>query len=476
MPVMIPSQYASGSGLGDAISQLGESLFGANSLKAGVMRENMISKRRENDNVPLLADAVVAGDKTGMARHGVLSGQDPKFTAGYGQFNDVSKFGPNSEQGLRATMAVPGANYGSTMQGVNADLANRRAITQMQVDKAYEVERMREGAQPINVIDPQTGQPRIVSRAEAIRAGAKPVLSAADSKGYFAQSGFGDRYGGWSDEQKRAAGVDEPPGKALNYYVPDAAGRIVQAGVTLDNQTDSVSGAALPQGWRAQSPVNPSSIATLSPAAPHQKMIDAAKQQIVNNNDLASLAERMHDLVAKDPTIVGIPGEAQKYGQNAMDALRATVNAFGKGSSVEQSINNVRSEALAKYGGNVQRLMPELFKSNISELEFLHGLAVYKAAEGLLGQTGRDLSDKDVAMARSLTGDPASWMRGPQDFLTKMQTLSNYARSNSDAAKRMLEQSDIWQRSSGQTASPPPQNPPPPRMSIEDLKQKYGLQ
>lgn len=181
MPKII-NAFAPEDGLASTLGSLANSIFGGNVAQQEVYRQNAIGKRRVNEALPALADAVVAGDTAQATRYGILSEQDPKFTGGYNQFRVVNQYGPQSPQALTATMAVPGANYGHTIQGTNAAMANSRAIEEMRAQRQYEAVVNTADNTPVNVIGPD-GKPTIVSRRAAIGSGMQPVLDFGQQRG-----------------------------------------------------------------------------------------------------------------------------------------------------------------------------------------------------------------------------------------------------------------------------------------------------
>jgi hypothetical protein len=140
MPQII-NAYAANDSIANSLRSLGESMFG-NQSRDELVRENALAKRRENVAIPALAEALARGDYGEATRQGVLGDKTPSFTAGYGQYYGVNRFGPGSEQGTRATMAVPGANYGNTVTGTREHEANQRTITGMQGETQRAVSQM----------------------------------------------------------------------------------------------------------------------------------------------------------------------------------------------------------------------------------------------------------------------------------------------------------------------------------------------
>lgn len=240
MPKII-NAFASDDSLANTLSGLAGQIFGGNVAQQEVYRQMALGKRRENENIPILADAVVAGDPAAATRAGIMSGQDPKFTGGYNQFMRVNQHGPASPQALTATMAVPGANYGNTIQGTNAEMANRRTIAQMTADRQLAGIKYTADMTPHNVQDPNDpSRALIVPRSQAVVGGQRPVLSLDQQRGQTAAAVVPTMS---PDDQRRFIGVDKNPSTLWVYQTPDG-----RQGTTADGQRDISNGAALPPG------------------------------------------------------------------------------------------------------------------------------------------------------------------------------------------------------------------------------------
>jgi hypothetical protein len=126
MPRII-NAYAENSSLANSLKDLGESMFG-DQAKNEVYRQTAFGKKRENDNIPLLADAVARGDRDAIARLGVMSnktGQDAADFNRLGVSNHAT--GVDDPRMALATMGAGGA-FTSTAPGQGRALANDRSI------------------------------------------------------------------------------------------------------------------------------------------------------------------------------------------------------------------------------------------------------------------------------------------------------------------------------------------------------------
>lgn len=207
--------------------------FGGNTAQTEMYRQKAMGLGRENVNIPLLADAVVGNDPSLTARYGIMSGVDPKVTGGYRQFYGVQKYGPGSAEATRDTMSVPGANYGNTVQGTNAEMANRRGIAQMTTDRTLAADKFKFDNTFETVMDPATNQPTLVPRSQA--AGRQPFLPLSQVQGGILQQAIPTL----TPEQQAAAGGYAPknPANVWVYRKPDGS-----MANTLDGRTDAQTG------------------------------------------------------------------------------------------------------------------------------------------------------------------------------------------------------------------------------------------
>lgn len=126
MPRII-NAYADNSVLGKTLGDLGEAVFG-DQAKNEVYRQTAFAKKRENDNIPLLADAAASGDRNAIARLGVLSGKTGQDTADFNRLavsNHASSV--DDPHMALATMGAGGA-FSATAPGQGRELANRSSI------------------------------------------------------------------------------------------------------------------------------------------------------------------------------------------------------------------------------------------------------------------------------------------------------------------------------------------------------------
>ncbi|MEY9506889.1 hypothetical protein ABIE87_006447 [Bradyrhizobium diazoefficiens] len=126
MPRII-NAYADNSSLANSLKDLGEAMFG-DQAKNEVYRQTAFGKKRENDNIPLLADAVARGDRDAIARLGVMSNKTGQDSADFNRLavsNHAS--GVDDPRLALATMGAGGA-FSSTAPGLGRELSNRSSI------------------------------------------------------------------------------------------------------------------------------------------------------------------------------------------------------------------------------------------------------------------------------------------------------------------------------------------------------------
>src|SRR4029077_14953395 len=118
----------------------------------GLLTSKTVTNDRENAGNEALAALYRSGnyDPNATSAEAVRAGITAANTAGFKQFHDVNTYGAGSTEGTNATMGVPGASYGNTVQGKNAEPANERTIQGMQEGTKLRIE----GQKPQTVLQP----------------------------------------------------------------------------------------------------------------------------------------------------------------------------------------------------------------------------------------------------------------------------------------------------------------------------------
>ncbi len=461
MPTIVNSYRSNDNSLASTLARLGDTLFGPGALQADYVREKSRGTRRENDAYDVLQ---------GAARAAPLDFNDPNVRgAVYGLPQPKEAFEAHrgvvaNTQGAMApetTNAILGAggSYAGTGQGFREGQATEIQKQQIASDRAAGAAIRTAEMQPITVVDPNDSTKMItVSRADAIRGQMTPVVPSSEAEGFLKLRGFGSGYAGLNDPQLKAAGALPPADKFFNWQAIGPDGMVLQ-GVTTNGQTDLHTGQALPPKVRLISPGNAGGPNVMTPLAPDNTQLRDLRGRLLANQQLSQIVDRATKLVSNDPTIVGVPGQAQQLGQNAIAVVRDLANYFGKGNDLNTSANNVRAEVAQRFGPEAAKLLPELFKPQIDELETLYAIIVYKGAEAMFGQSGRDLSDRDVAAARAVFGNPRNFLSSSQSVLTKFQLVKQIADRNVAMYDTIIRQGNMT--ATPQSLPNAPQGVPP---------------
>lgn len=460
MPKII-NAYSPDDSLAAALSGVAQSIFGGNTAQQELYRQKALEAGRGNLSYKDIQDA---------ARRGPLDFNDPTTRAavyGLPQPREVFEAHRGVVTNTRGAMSPEAANafvgaggsYGSTGPGFAQSQATELAKTRMATDRAAETQMAIDARTSVPVLLPD-GRQVYVRKTEApafTQSGQGTVVPTMDSvKAVTAQRAIAenpaDPFGTLAPSAQHFLGAQPSGERPTNWIDPGSR----RQGRTADGKTDLATGQPLPPTAQLVSPTNQSGPSAFTPNAPTNDMVQTLQRKAVAAREVSSLVDRADALVAGDPTIVGAPGIAQKFGQNAVAAARDVLTALGNGNP-NSAIETIRTDAIQKLGVDAARLLPELFKPQISELEAVHGIMVYKTAE-MLGQTGRGASDKDIAAARHIIGNPGSMWESSQSFRTKLAAIKSVADAQSVNADRMLQSWNIG----GQPTTPAPVQAPAP--------------
>jgi hypothetical protein len=425
--------------LGDAFSALAKPFM--DTLKPELTRQQIAKLAQGTGGRSTLSGLLRAGVTNPDELNGaaVLANVNPRDLAGYGQFRDATKYGPASAEALRATMAVPGANYGSTIQGVREHENTQREMQRMQERTKFALA----GQTPTNVIDEASGAPVIVRRDQAY--GRTPVVPLTDTQSVLLRNNFNKLgTGAINPAQERAMGAQPHEQPPLNWVERRADGTTAQ-GRSLDGgRTDASTGRPLSElapnaqlvsaGNAGGTGVFAPAGATSNPVNDKLTLARDAHRQVVD------LATRLKSMVQSDPSIVGPAGNVQRGVQYAFDTGSGVARLFGSQAEFEKQFNQARDDLAAKGVTNVPGIV---FDPKASAVAKLNTILVYKAASALAGQSGRELSDKDVQHATSFVGDPTSWFEGPQRYLAGLDAAINESGRGLDAIGAQLKARNI---------------------------------
>ena len=369
--------------------------FFANTPQTELARQKAHAAVRENENIGLLADAIVAGDRDAATRHGILSGAKPEFTGGYDQYRTVHRYGAGSRQATDATMAVPGANYGNTVAGERESQANRRVIENMRTERLFDAERYKADNTPYSAI--VDGQPKTLSRSEAIRLGARPVLSATEVEGTIRLNDLPKM----DALQRATAGGYAPKSASALYSYRDPTGI---TGTTADGRTDLNSGQPLPQGTQVIKLEGPSTEGLTGNNAIDRELLTAR-----NNKDI--LVSNIDGLVAElskpnADQAIGWIGSGARLFNDARAQVEATVRLYGGTSKTQEFMN------------------PELQSATDRAVQSIFGDSALNSRAQQLGITANVLRSRiqDVAYMVAKAQDPSGRMSN-QDIERAGQTI-----------------------------------------------------
>lgn len=135
MPKIINAYSDASGSIADSLKSLGESMFG-NGAQHEVHRQTATHKKRENDNIPLLADAVRRGDRGALGYYGVMSNKTGADTANFNLLSTTNN--ARSVDDPRVNLAQIGAHMpiSATATGQGRELANRQTIQKIASDRA----------------------------------------------------------------------------------------------------------------------------------------------------------------------------------------------------------------------------------------------------------------------------------------------------------------------------------------------------
>lgn len=207
------------------------------------------------------------------------------------------------------------------------------------------------------------------------------------------------------DQQPAPAGT----GTGTGYIAPDGS-----RGTTKDGITDAHSGKPLPQGTmpvRTQGTPEQTGLTTGTRSRVEQGEIAAQKFQ-----NLLGLTRELAD----DPTNFGIPGFVKGTLQDVAAMANGVSSALGF-RSAEEALQSAQVDLVRS--GIDPRLLPGVFDPNLAALQTTSDLLVYQAAAALAGQSGRDVSDRDVQVFRAVVGDPREWTATPERFKAKLDQM-----------------------------------------------------
>lgn len=137
--------------------------------------------------------------------------------------------------------------------------------------------------------------------------------------------------------------------------------------------------------------------------------------------------------LAQDESNFGIPGLLKGARQDAGALLSGVSQGLGF-ESTGAAINDARVKAAQSQGLSAE-IAASLFDPNLPALQAAANLLVFSGASALAGQSGRDISDRDVQLFRKTLGDPTSLFENKERFAAKLALAEELVNSldNADA-------------------------------------------
>jgi len=507
MPTII-NPYKSGSTMGEDIFGLGglaDTFFGPKATTAAYTREKFNEARRINENVPLYAAAAAANtDPREIVRRGILADQ-----RGADMGNVIrtitANTNPNDLSGNRVTAALIGAGgpMSATPQGTTNELANRQTIAQMQIDKTLAAQEAQDARSLVAVRDqygnltwtrksdaPGQGAPITAdqARGDALSRYLFPQMGGADGAAVFPDPGAPQTLpdatltplttlpglgsipaampppmtaprAPLNPQQLKALNA-LPTDHVQNWVLLDDTGtKVIRRGRTAGNNIDVDTNQPMPVGSQVISPLTAQGVAGLTtPAAPGKTELKDYRSAINNADSVLNLGTKINDIVDRNPTAIGAVGNLRLLGQEGVDLLNSLNTQFGGGRAggYDTAVAQTRNEIRQRLGAGAAQLIPELFDSELNSVRTMNGMMIYKAAAAL-GQSGRDASDKDIAIVRGLVGDPSSWFQGPNTYKDKINTIMRIVAEQRDSDFTMIQPGAvIGARTQGPGLTPAP--------------------
>ncbi len=385
--------------------------------------EAALKLKQARENTAALGDVFrnygTAGFDRGMAlNNAIRAGVTADNLGGYERYGAANTYGATDP---RTTNAVVGAggSYGSTAAGFRegeAGTDRRAAATLAETVRQFDQKPMTIGTDTGPVIVPQKdayGRPavedlgKVRGNAARVALNAPGGLAAAD------------------ETTQRFIGAGEKGAQTPRNYVKDG-----QNFITKDGVTDSRTGQPLPTGGYLANAQGPAESVGLTNGVKG----DLQKQDIANQR-FKSLIGFTRNLAQADANNFGVTGQVKGAVQD-INAVAGNV-AQGLGyTSLQEAVNSARDKALAN--GVSPGLLSGVFDPKLPALHTAADLMVFSAAEALAGQSGRNVSDKDVKMFKDIVGDPREWAGNQHKYLSKLDTVEQILGMNAEVTSQRL--------------------------------------
>lgn len=171
------------------------------------------------------------------------------------------------------------------------------------------------------------------------------------------------------------------------------------------------------------------------------------------------------DLIAKNPNSVGLIGQGRGMVQDAATLAQGAAQMFGI-NDIQGEMAKAQQEA-SQYGVNLDFE----YDPAISQIESLMNILAFQGARAIGGQSGNDLSDKDVKAIKIILGDPTSLFTNSKKLLSRLSLVNQYV-----ADQRRI---NLGTMGLPAPAAPPPAAPapgaPPPVAAPGAAKEKWTI-
>lgn len=471
----IANGFSSDDSLASSLSTLAQSFFG-DQAKEEVNRQTAFGKQRENSAAEAAANAYRGGDLKEMAAQYLRAFRPAADAAGYNLLGVGQNSQTPGDMPLQVAQVAAREPYSSTRSG--QDLITNRAVqgqTAVADRQAAQQQRQFENTFE-DMQDPNTRQVVPVPRnqvAQRVAQGWGRARSLDQVKaGMFDQSaprvqqgfeavGEGINNGSVDPQGRNNIGpLANGPAPQLASLSPEhrtllglpttphnyVAGG--QNSITYNGVTDARTNQPLPPGGHMANTQGSTDQVGLRPNVTG----DLQKTDIAGQK-LQSLIDHTRAIATTDPTNFGVTGYVKGAAQDITQMAGNVATGLGY-SGLADAVNNVRQRA-AQNGINPS-ILSGIYDPRLNALHTSADLLVFSAAEALAGQSGRSVTDKDVALFKNIVGNPQEWMTSQEKYLSKLDTIQQILNNNQAVVARNLAP-----RPGTAPAAPPPTAMPP---------------
>jgi hypothetical protein len=396
----IPTTGAGGSqssGIGGAFDRLAAVL--ADPLTPELKRQKLREMERQNVEKEAFSRGL-AGGETDLAlqsARGAAAGLKPDETGGFIALPTLGRPGADiSSTGYAQAMMMGGKDYKNTPHSFYAA--------------------------PQNVLSPE-GRPTVAPLSKSY--GMEPVLPLGQVQGAFAAKTLASPTGlaGLDAQGQQFVGAAPSAGTPRNY-VKDGVNFI-----TNDGMTDARTGQPLPQGGYLASPQGSAKDVGINQTVQSGlQTADLARQRF------KGLLDYTRNIAAKDSTLFGAAGVARNLVQEGVQLAGNVAQMFGA-ADIREAQAKARNMAIQSTGVS-PNILNEMFDPNLPAIVSAAHLLAFQGAAALAGQSGRDLSDRDLIIMRQVFGDPRSLLESRESFMAKLKTAEDIVDSMAAADKQ----------------------------------------